>query len=211
MKATSTLWPLAAIAAGVFLLRKAKPTSGVGDNRITKKYIQSVLRTKNPTEIFRLYKQIYGNIDRAGLYDFIIEYAPTNNVARAAWNIAYGSRDNSQVWSNHDEWNRQQNELNRHGSFAPLKKQQIVNLLEYYLKDPLSPYAKRPVKGRSGLWFMSPIHMWDDYNKSRVLDWEGNEDFCEAIVRRGDSVFDKYYQKQKKRAREPSSRPAGET
>ncbi len=134
----------------------------------TKKNIQSVLRTLNRTAIFRLYKTIYGSIDRNGIYDFIRTYAPTNSICKQAYALAYGVQKSIQD--------------NTHGHFAPLTIQRWVDYLKENCENAGSAYAKMPVLGRTHLYFCSPAYGFGDYNKVCALPIEGNEKLCKLAI-----------------------------
>lgn len=140
----------------------------------TKKYIVSVLRTLNRTEIFKLFRSVSccnGKIDKGAVYDFIKKYAPTNKVAKAAWEIAYNSPHDSieSVYKG------------KHGYFEPLSRQKAVDYTKEMVKEP-SAYAKYPIMGQTHLYFASVSYGHKDYNKWRSVPIKGNEAFCKALI-----------------------------
>jgi len=147
--------------------------------KASKKHIQETLRSLNTTEIFRLYKSIYGEINRSKLYDFIRYYAPTESIAKSAYAIAYGRKPSYYSYRN---WGT-------HGIYEPLPLQNIVNHLMEWCKDPASPYAKKPMLGHTHLYFCSPEYGHKDYNKWAALPIAGNERFCETAIRYAERYF----------------------
>lgn len=140
----------------------------------TKKYIVSVLRTLNRTEIFKLFRSVSccnGKIDKGAVYDFIKKYAPTNKVAKAAWEIAHNSPHDSieSVYKG------------KHGYFKPLSRQKAVDYTKKMVKEP-SAYAKYPIMGQTHLYFASVSYGHRDYNKWRSVPIKGNEAFCKALI-----------------------------
>lgn len=147
---------------------------------ISKKRIQQVLRTLDRTQIFRLYHQIYGNIDRSGIYDFINKFAPNNRVYNAAFNLAF--RKEEQDYSmDVDGKSWQYNHEN--------KCHIAMQWFRYYIKNLKSPYTKRPIIHGSYLFFVSPIYGMDDYNRWKCMSIAGNERFCETICKIADKYF----------------------
>ena len=143
---------------------------------ISIKQIQKVLRTMDKTQIFRIYFQIFGKIDRHKLHEFIIEYAPSKRVLTAAYYTAYTKRK--------PYYSPKYLEF-----FHDNKYQQTVFLFKEYLKDRYSPYFKRPIMGEKYLYFASPVYGLSDYNKSEIMPIEGNERFCETICKLADKYF----------------------
>lgn len=150
-------------------------------NTISKKNIQSVLRTMDATKIFRLVHIIYGGkVERMKVYDFIKEYAPTEKVARAAWSIAYS--------------NKHQQErgiiIRRSIEFQNQNAKHIaIQVLRDEIARGLDSYTKRPIIGNTHLYFASPVYQHSDYNKWRSLEIKGNERFCEVICQLSDKYF----------------------
>lgn len=59
---------------------------------ITKKQIKQELRTLNTTNIFKVAKLAGVNVsNRANLYKFIIDNAPSNKVFNSAFSLSYGA------------------------------------------------------------------------------------------------------------------------
>lgn len=142
--------------------------------KITKKYIVSVLRTLNRTEIFKLFRSVSccnGKIDKGAVYDFIKKYAPTNKVAKAAFSIAYNSPHQSV-----DDCYK-----GKSGYFDPLPRQKAVDYTKEMVKKP-SAYAKYPIMGHTHLNFASVLYGHSDYNKWRSVPIKGNETFCKALI-----------------------------
>ncbi len=140
--------------------------------KITKKEIQKVLRLQNKTELFKLYKKIYGVIDRSGICDFVRKYAPSNKVARGAYAIAHISQHDCV-----DDCYK-----GKHGYFAPLPRQEAVDYTKEMVKKP-SAYAKYPIMGQTHLYFASVSYGHSDYNKWRSVPIKGNEIFVDTLIR----------------------------
>ena len=155
--------------------------------KVSKKEIQKVLRTLDTTQIFAMYHRIYGNVTRKGVYDFIRKYAPSQRVCRNAYDIAY---------SNKNERKRARYEyksLLRNGFFHGNQRKEVVDKLKEECQDPTSNYAKRPMLGHTHLYFCSPIYGHSDYNKCRMIPIEGNERFCELVIKYADKFFAPIY------------------
>ena len=147
---------------------------------ITIKEIRKVLRTIDRTQIFRLYKLIYGNIERSGIYDFISKFAPDNRVYHAAFNLAFRKEEhNYSMDQDGKSW--QYNQANKYHI--------AMQWFRYYIKDINSPYTKRPIIHGSFLFFVSPIYGMDDYNRWKCMPIAGNERFCETICKLADKYF----------------------
>lgn len=144
------------------------------------KHIQKILRTMDKTQIFRLYYQICGYVDRSDLFHFILTYAPSNRVRNAAYGIAYKTYN-----LQHSE-----DESRKYLEFVEANKyQQAVKKFKEYAQDPKSPYTKRPMMGQTHLYFASPVYRFRDYNKWEVMPIKGNERFCETICKLADKYF----------------------
>ena len=144
------------------------------------KHIHKILRTMDRTQIFRLYVQIFGTLDRAKLCRFIDLYAPNKRVFLAAYNLAY-----CKPLSEHRE-----DQDRKSWQFTKDNIYQIaVKKFKEYAKDPKSPYTKRPIMGQTNLYFASPVYRFRDYNKWEVMPIKGNERFCETICKLADKYF----------------------
>ena len=152
--------------------------------RITVKQIQSVLRGMNPTEIFRLYFQIYGGkVERTDVFKFIKKYAPSQKVSRNAYNIAYAKNSNKPISTDQTRKAIAWKAANaKHLAIEALKEH-----IEVWKTNPA--YAKRPMMGNINLWFCSPVYGFSDYNKWMSMPIEGNERFCETICKLADKYF----------------------
>ena len=147
---------------------------------ISKKRIQQVLHTMDRTQIFRLYKKKYGNIDRSGIYDFINKFAPNNRVYHAAFNLAFRK----------DEHDYSMDQDGKSWQYTQENKYHIaMQWFRYYIKNINSPYTKRPIIHGSYLFFVSPIYGMDDYNRWKCMPIAGNERFCETICKLADEYF----------------------
>lgn len=153
---------------------------------ITKKHIEAVLRTMNPTQIFRLYHMIYGGkVEKSKVYGFIKENAPTNKVADAAYHLAFLSKEV-------DMARMEIENLNGFSYAHDNTKHIVMQHFREELRRGFDEYSKRPIMGHTYLYWASPFYGHDDYNKSRALPIAGNERFCELIC----SLADKYYSKE---------------
>ena len=147
---------------------------------ISKKRIQQVLRTMDRTQIFRLYLQIYGFIDRSGIYAFINKFAPNNRVYNAAFNLAFRKEEHDYSMDvDGKSWQYQQEN----------KYHIAMQWFRYYIKNLKSPYTKRPIIHGSYLFFVSPIYGMDDYNRWKCMPIAGNERFCKTICKLADKYF----------------------
>ena len=151
--------------------------------RISKKHIQNVLRTMDRTQIFRLYLQIYGFIDRSGIYAFINKFSPTNSVYLAAYSLALG-REELDYSMDQDGKSWQYQQANKYHI--------AMDWFRYYIKNQNSQYSKRPIIHGSYLFFVSTIYGIDDYNRWKCMPIAGNERFCETICKLADKYFPKY-------------------
>lgn len=161
--------------------------------KLTKKYIQSVMRTMDATQIYRVFCQYMGTksvgkrgckYGRPDVYKFIKEFAPTLKIRSKAYNIAYGGIYRNDVYVHSTDAickNIEFYDANvRHFALAMFRDE---------VNRPFDAYTKRPVMGETHLYFVSPTYGFDDYNKRIMMPIEGNERFCELIVRMGDKVF----------------------
>lgn len=171
--------------------------------RITKKEIYRTLRTYNTTKICKLYKQIHGGVptlvrggigysykalDGGKVYEWASEYATSAKMDRALYaNLSIASHH--WRYSHYDE----PYIYCEHGYYEPTQKMAIVNYLKEQCADPTSNYAKRPMLGYTHLYFCSPVYGHSDYNKWRALPIEGNERFCEIVIKYADKFFSPIY------------------
>ena len=149
---------------------------------ISKKNIQYVLRTMDATRIFSLVHIIYGGkVERKQVYDFIREFAPTNKVYEAAYNIAYtGNRHQTEPIAMVRASIRFQHENQKHIAIECLREN---------IARGLDNYTKRPIMGHTHLYFASPVYQHRDYNKWQSMEIKGNERFCEVICKLADKYF----------------------
>ena len=150
---------------------------------ISKKYIQSVIRTKNSTNIYTLYHHIYGGkVDSCKVYDFIKEFAPTQELESSAWSLTLGQERRVRWRESYDI----RNEREYHNANI---KHEVLTYFKEQLEDVKSPYAKRPMMGHTHLYFCSPVYGHSDYNKWRAMPLEGNERFCGLLVQLANKYF----------------------
>lgn len=159
-------------------------TTTTAKKRITVKKIQSILRGMNPTEIFRLYSQIYGGkVERMAVLEFIKKYAPSQKVSKNAYYIAFAKNTNKPVSTEQTLKSLAWQAANaKHIATEALKEN-----IEIWRTNPA--YAKRPMMGNTHLWFCSPVYGFSDYNRWRAMPIEGNERFCETICKLADKYF----------------------
>ena len=70
-------------------------------------------------------------------------------------------------------------------------KRQCAKACDAYEYD----YAKRPMLGKTHLYFCSPVYGHDDYNKVRSIPIAGNERFCELLIKYANKYFAPIYGK----------------
>lgn len=159
-------------------------TTTTTKKRITVKKIQSVLRSMEPTEIFRLYVQIYGGkVDRLSVMRFIQKYAPSQKVSELAYYIAFVKNTNKPIPTDQAKKSFAWKKANeKHLAIEALKEH-----IEIWRTNPA--YAKRPLMDNNYLWFCSPVYGISDYNKWRAMPIEGNQRFCETICKLADKYF----------------------
>ena len=133
------------------------------------------------TQIFRLYFQIFGKIDRVNICHFIDLYAPNKRVFLSSYSLAY-CREKGEHREDQDRKSWQFTKDNIY--------QIAVKKFKEYAQDPKSPYTKRPMMGQTHLYFASPVYRFRDYNKWEVMPIKGNERFCETICKLADKYFE---------------------
>lgn len=165
--------------------------------KTTKKYITSEIKSFDVTRICKVYKQVHGEVptvtfevngksfkrlDYIKVYKWSAEYVNSARADRRLYGLLSNaphyfkvpSCDNGFVYGNDIE---------------PLRKQYIVDYLKEQCKNPTSKYAKKPMLGHTHLYFCSPVYGHSDYNKWRALPIEGNEAFCEAVIKYANKFF----------------------
>lgn len=147
---------------------------------ISKKYIASVLRTMDSTQIYRLVHIIYGGTpSRLQVCQFIHEYAPSQRVDRNAYRIAYPIKQS-------DAWEEARKAI----AFQQANQKHIaIECLRENIARGLDSYTKRPIMGNTHLYFASPVYQHADYNKWKSVEIKGNEKFCEIICQLADKYF----------------------
>ena len=147
---------------------------------ISKNRIQQVLRTLDRTAIFRLTKTIYGDVESRHVYDLVRLYGPTKKIRTMAFDIAF-------VFVRRHDYKIANI---RHIEYTKANKYHIaIALFKLHVKDPNSPYAKRPIMYKNSLYFASPVYLHADYNKWECMPIAGNERFCETICKLADKYF----------------------
>ena len=163
------------------------------EKKLTKKHIQSVMRTMDATQIYHVFCQYMGTksvgkqgseYGRSDVYQFIKEFAPTQKIRSKAYNLAFGGSKNDYRIMIANQTTRKSIEFYdanvRHYALAMFRDE---------INRPFDTYTKRPVIGRTHLYFVSPTYGFDDYNKRMMMPIKGNERFCELLVRMGDKCF----------------------
>lgn len=152
--------------------------------KITKREITEVIRTCDQTQVFRLYlmlnptqRKLNCRSLRYAVAEFIENNAPTKKTFRWANEVRHYRRFDFDY----------QNYENKFHS----RLHDIVEFTKLQVKNPSSPYAKRPMLGHTHLYFCSPVYGHSDYNKWRALPISGNERFCETIIKYADKYFNK--------------------
>ena len=167
----------------------------------SKKEIVKTLRSYDVTAICRLYKCIHGEVptqirEMGGekkqvkclngyeLYKWAAAYATSVKMDKMLYNLL-SHASHHWKYSIYDE----PFVYNKHGYFEPTLRQHIVEELLKNCADPTSNYAKRPMYGHTHLYFCSPVYGHADYNKWRAIPINGNERFCELVIRYADRFF----------------------
>ena len=157
--------------------------------RITKKEIQAVLRSLDATAIYRLHYRMFGNVCKGEVYQFIKDYAPAMYVRAKAYKIAYnGKNDIRRRIIDSDV-------IRMHGIYHGNDLIEAVNYVKQQCAEAGSDYAKRPMMGKTHLYFCSPVYGHNDYNKVRSIPIAGNERFCELLIKYADKYFTPVYGK----------------
>ena len=157
--------------------------------RITKKEIQAVLRSLDVTAIYRLYYKIYGRVSAWDVFDFVNQYAPSKRVSKFAITALRAASHNvkRRVIDSKVNW--------RNGTFHGNDLIELVNYVKQQCAEAGSAYAKRPMMGKTHLYFCSPLYGHNDYNKVRSIPIAGNERFCELLIKYADKYFAPIYGK----------------
>lgn len=149
---------------------------------ISKKTIIAAIRRGEPTEIFRLCFLLNGEVSQKSVCELIRKYAPSQKIKNTAYDIAYRSAHNMQPISS--------NELLRDAEYYEANKiHMIVNRLRYYMNGIKDSYTKAPILIEGQLFWASPIYGSQDYNKSFICDYQGNEKLCNLLVKLGEKYL----------------------
>lgn len=157
--------------------------------RITKKEIQAVLRTLDVTAIYRLHHKLYGTASACGVYDFVKQYAPSASVRAAAGRIAFCTKNIAKRMCCNNYV------IRKHGTYHGNDLIEAVDYVKRQCAEAGSAYAKRPMLGKTHLYFCSPLYGHNDYNKVRSIPIAGNERFCELLIKYADKYFAPIYGK----------------
>ena len=155
--------------------------------RISKKYIVKVLRSMNTTEIFRLYHHIYGGkVTAKDVYTFIDEFITSFRTYRKIHTAVF---DTLHHYKSIDDPQRLDQSRKAWDFREKNAKHFAVQALREEIARGLDGYTKRPIMGRTHLYFASPVYGHSDYNKWRSVEIEGNERFWEVICRLAGKYF----------------------
>lgn len=66
-----------------------------------------------------------------------------------------------------------------------------LEMLRKLITEKLTNYSKIAMYGHTHLYFCSPIYGHKDYNKVRCCTIEGNENFCEKIIKISERTYKK--------------------
>lgn len=174
---------------------------------ISKKNIVAILRTYNVTDICALMNRVTGSVptqdyiafesqqhskclDGFSVYQWAKQFAASGKMERRLYHMLDRA---SHHWKL-DAYSTHYPHV-RHGWYEPLKKARIVDFLKEQCQDVTSNYVKRPMMGHTHLYFCSPVYGHSDYNKWCALPIEGNERFCELVIRYADKFFGPVYDK----------------
>lgn len=164
----------------------------INGKKFTKKYIESIFRSKSLTKVVRLFCEIYGLKDitlqenyysktKEGLKlsQFIKEFSPTKKL-RSFYYMARREKIPYRIYARNycDFYSNNR----RHFALAMLKEE---------MSRPIDNYSKQPMLGHTHLYFCSPIYGHNDYNKRKMLEIRGNERFCDLLVSVGNKYFSK--------------------
>lgn len=149
---------------------------------ISKKTIIAAIRRGEPTEIFRLCFLLNGEVSQKSVCELIRRYAPSQRVKDTAYDIAYRSAHIFQPLSS--------TELLRESEYYEANKiHMIVNRLRYYMERKKNSYTKAPILIEGQLYWASPMYGSQDYNKSFICDYQGNEKLCDLLVKLGEKYL----------------------
>ena len=149
---------------------------------ISKKTIIAAIRRGEPTEIFRLCFLLNGEVSQKSVCLLIRRYAPSQKVKDTAYDIAYRSEHKFQPLSS--------TELLRESEYYEANKiHMIVNRLRYYMERKKDSYTKAPILIEGQLYWASPMYGSQDYNKSFICDYQGNEKLCDLLVKLGEKYL----------------------
>lgn len=137
---------------------------------VTKKQIKKELRTLNTTNIFKVAKMAGINVNnRANLYKFILDNAPSEKVLKKAYSLSYGANYTKKCF------------------FTKSTVSKVSATIRYAMQQKKvgkNPYSKILVVGNSNIYWASPIYLHQDYNKSIALENnEKNRKLAETINR----------------------------
>lgn len=152
------------------------------NKKYSKKSIIAIIRRGEPTEIFRLCFHLNGEVSKKSVCELIRNFAPSKKIKDTAYEIAYRSAHKFQPLSS--------TELSRESEYYEANKiHMIVNRLRYYINGKKDSYTKTPTLIEGQLFWASPNYGSQDYNKSFICDYQGNEKLCNLLVKLGKKYF----------------------
>lgn len=136
----------------------------------TKKHIQEILRTLDRTAIFKLAKAKGINVaNRVEVMNFIKDYAPTQKVYRAAYNIAFYKRCNYKSMLDNVY-------------IPPTVVGNAVKYAKVQKNEGWSNYTKILIEGNNNIYWAHPLYKHKDYNKSVALENTPNNRMLAAKI-----------------------------
>lgn len=125
---------------------------------ISKREIQSILKTGDRTSIFRLAKMCGVDVtSKSKVYHFMIDNAPSKSVSDRAYQIALYP-------PNYKEF--------QHG-YVVADKMPIADAIAIarrQKKEGYSSYSKILIVGNTHIYWASPVYRLEDYNKFRAFE-----------------------------------------
>lgn len=152
------------------------------NKKYSKKSIIAIIRRGEPTEIFRLCFHLNGEVSEKSVCELIRNFAPSKKIKDTAYEIAYRSAHKFQPLSS--------TELSRESEYYEANKiHMIVNRLRYYINGKKDSYTKTPILIEGQLFWASREYGRNDYNKSFICEYKGNEKMCDLLVKLGNKYL----------------------
>ena len=165
-------------------------------NKVYKKEILRTLRTYNTTKICKLMKKCVGYVPKKTPYisevddDMQVpEVLDTFEVYRWASQYATSDKMKHKLYDVLSKSNNKRSYGDEyaylpHGWYKPLPRLRAHRFFEAQKREGLSNYSKIAVIDDDYLMSCSPVYLLSDYNKHYILRLEGNERFCDILVRK---------------------------